>query len=175
MMQFSTPDELRRHYAEVTQRLWGSAPPSPRKVVIPPPPPPERPKEKPANLPCNADKYEMVPLPGADPRLKFRDVVRAVGEEVGMTEAEIFARRRNLKFTQARHLCWALHTSCCLHLSLPIIGRLSGGYDHSTVLHGARNGVKDPRFAELKQKLEAILEERRAAVPKEEEGVHGSI
>lgn len=168
MIQFSTPEELRRHYAEVTARLMAAGLPEEKPRKYTPPPRPPEPERKPP-------VYEMVPLQGAEPRLNFRDVVVVVSDACGLSEREIFARRRSLIYTRSRHLAWALMKACCLHLSLPIIGRMSGGYDHSTVLHGARNGVHDPRFDELKQKLEAILEERRAAVPKVEEGVYGEV
>lgn len=63
---------------------------------------------------------------------------REVCRKYGIAETEILADRREKRLVIPRHeIFWrARKESRC---SLPQIGRLMGGRDHSTVLHGCRN------------------------------------
>jgi len=165
-MIFHSREELKRHYDEISRRLWSAGtpePPATRPIVIPvqPPPPPE------------PEVIKFTPLPIAVPRINFNDVLDVVASELGMAPAMICARRRNNAIVTARHLMWALARQKCTHLSLPIIGRLTGNFDHSSVLNGARNGEKHEAFERTSKRLDDILAERIAS--RVEERSDGSV
>ena len=64
-------------------------------------------------------------------------IARSVAKAHGVTYREMLSPRRQKNLVHARqHAMWELrkHTS----LSMPAIGRLLGGRDHTTVLHGIR-------------------------------------
>ncbi|MEO1986627.1 MAG: helix-turn-helix domain-containing protein [Martelella sp.] len=64
----------------------------------------------------------------------------------------IYTRRRTKAFVEPRHVSWKLAQDMT-HRSLPEIGRLMGGYDHTSVLHGCRK-IRD------RMKEDAALRER---------------
>lgn len=175
-MNWTTKEELKRHYDEISQRLWSGGgravedpPERVTRVTIPPPVTTVTPvtQEPLSNL------ITFRPLPNAVPRINFHDVIDIVAAELQIAPSMMFARRRDLPIVTARHLAWALAREKCVHLSLPIIGRVSGDFDHSTVLHGARNGVKHEAFDRLAQRLDDILAERLAARAEDES--NGSV
>lgn len=175
-MNWTTKEELKRHYDEISQRLWsggGRAVEEPPQRVTPV-------TIQPVVTAVTAAAHEPIsnlitfrPLPNASPRINFHDVIDLVSGELQIPPSMMFARRRDLKIVSARHLAWALAREKCLHLSLPIIGRVSGDYDHSTVLHGARNGVKHEAFDRLAKRLDDVLAERLAARAEDES--NGSV
>lgn len=75
-------------------------------------------------------------------RLDIDHILQIVREVTGITHAELRSPRRSRKLAWPRHLaCWLL---CKLRpdLSLPQIGHLMGGRDHTTIMH-ARHHVDD--------------------------------
>jgi hypothetical protein len=157
--KFATAADLMAHYATVRARLHGPAP----KVMINPvalPLPPElEPVEPPApELPKIAARIAYVPPESL--RINFDEVVELVCRELDYTRAGIFANRRTHVLCFDRQLLWALAHKHCLHLSLPQIGRASGGRDHTTVLHGRKKGMKHPQYERLDLVLQAILSEK---------------
>lgn len=68
-------------------------------------------------------------------RVSVSDIMRTVTMETGVSKSELMSNRRDQRVCRARHKCWWLakqHTS----LSLPAIGRMFGGRDHTTIMHG---------------------------------------
>jgi len=170
-MNWSSREELKRHYDEISRRLWSAGAPEQAvanvAVVAKPPPPAPPPPPEPSSV------ITFKPLLSAMPRINFHDVADVVSEEVRLAPSMIFARRRNEVIVTARHLAWALAREKCPHLSLPIIGRVSGNYDHSSVLNGARNGQKHEAFERLCSRLDDILAERIAS--RAQEDLDGSV
>jgi chromosomal replication initiation ATPase DnaA len=66
-----------------------------------------------------------------------RAIVEAVASRFGMTAADLIGPRRTREYAYARHMAMAeVRAARCL--SLPAIGRMFGGRDHTTVIHGIR-------------------------------------
>lgn len=162
--KFTTADDLMAHYATVRTRLHGPAP----KVVVhvaalPPLPPKPELEPEPIEPPLPELPKFFVHVSPVNPesiRISFDEVVELVCNELGYTRSGIFANRRIHKLCFDRQMLWALAYKHCLHLSLPQIGRASGGRDHTTVLHGRKQGVKHPEFDRLDQTLKRLLEEK---------------
>lgn len=72
-------------------------------------------------------------------------IIREVATKHGLTLAEIKATRRKVKIVDARYEVF-FRLSKETSMSLPMIGRKLGGYDHTTVLHGIR--MHEKRMAE---------------------------
>ena len=48
----------------------------------------------------------------------------------------LWHKHRQRRFVRARWEVWSLANLLCPHLSYPQMGRLSGGRDHTTIMHG---------------------------------------
>jgi len=158
--KFSTAEDLMAHYATIRARLHGPAPKviiNPVALPLPPEPEPE-PEPVKSELPKIATRIAYV-LPDTL-RINFDEVVELICRELGYTRAGIFANRRTHTICFDRQLLWALAHKHCLHLSLPQIGRASGGRDHTTVLHGRKKGVGHPEYKRLDLALQNILAEK---------------
>jgi hypothetical protein len=160
--KFTTADDLMAHYATVRARLYGPA----KKVVIhpaalPPPPPELEPEPIEPSAP-ELPKFFVytAPVKPESIRVNFDEVVELVCNELGYTRSGIFANRRVHKLCFDRQMLWALAYKHCPHLSLPQIGRASGGRDHTTVLHGRRKGVLHAEFGRLDEALNRLLAEK---------------
>lgn len=66
-----------------------------------------------------------------------RDIIRVVADLSGLTSNDILSNRRDAKSCLARHIAMYLAKRLTAH-SLPRIGKLMGGKDHTTVLHALR-------------------------------------
>jgi len=66
-----------------------------------------------------------------------RDIIRVVADLSNLTANDIVSHRRDPKSCLARHVAMYLAKKLTVH-SLPRIGKLMGGKDHTTVLHGIR-------------------------------------
>lgn len=74
------------------------------------------------------------------------EIIQEVGEKHGVTKGEIIGDRRSRYIVAARHEAMARVYKARPDLSLPMIGRLFGGRDHTTVIHAARKmGVHESR------------------------------
>lgn len=85
-------------------------------------------------------------------RLTGKEIATMVAEEFGLTFAQISSARRTHRLAHARQLAMLCVRQFCPHLSLPAIGRLFGGRDHTTVIYSlgrARQHIrKRPEFAQ---------------------------
>lgn len=67
----------------------------------------------------------------------FEELRSEVCAKYAVTPGQLNSHRRPLLFVMARQeLYWKAHQESAL--SLPAIGRLVGGRDHTTILHGIR-------------------------------------
>lgn len=75
---------------------------------------------------------------GADPSpLSPQRIISIVGERCGIPAREILGEKRRPDLVQARQLAMYLCRELLGH-SYPVIGKLFGGKDHSTVMHGVK-------------------------------------
>lgn len=75
---------------------------------------------------------------GADPSpLSPQLIISIVGERCGIPTREILGEKRRPDLVQARQLAMYLCRELLGH-SYPVIGKLFGGKDHSTVMHGVK-------------------------------------
>ncbi len=70
-------------------------------------------------------------------RDKWKEIVLAVRAKHALTIAELWSARKKHKFVMARHEAWWL-AARLTKLSTPLMGRMSGDRDHTTVLSGIR-------------------------------------
>ena len=74
---------------------------------------------------------------GNPPRKTISRICQEVAEKHGLTPVELRSARRSKNVVRARHeVFWRCKQETTA--SLPQIGRLMGGKDHTTVLHGIR-------------------------------------
>ena len=70
-------------------------------------------------------------------QIKFHDIVKWVCLRSGYTKMELFSQRRTNDLCYNRQLVWQIAKKVT-PMSLPQMGKLSGGRDHTTVLHAIR-------------------------------------
>ena len=166
-MKFKSPEELMQHYADVRARLYG-----PRKVepvTIKPAVPVIEPPTARMVVPTVIEFVKMpmpkimtkTDVPPDEVKIVWNEVLDLVCYHTGLDQRAIFAQRRDKWIVHARFLLWALAKNHCHHLSFPQIGRRSGNRDHTTVLHGVRQGVLLPGYAMLDQKLKELYAEKK--------------
>lgn len=90
-------------------------------------------------------------------------------ESQGLTMVEMRSDRRSRDIARPRQIAMWLVRRFCPHLSLPAIGRVFGGRDHTTVIHaiGKIDALRenDPDF---RAQIEAILAEATERFPMDE-------
>jgi hypothetical protein len=67
--------------------------------------------------------------------IKFQDIMRWVCKRSGYSKLEICSRRRTNDLCHNRQLVWQIARKVT-GMSFPQMGKLTGGRDHTTVLHG---------------------------------------
>jgi len=101
---------------------------------------------------------EMMRKQRAQPRVSY--IMDVVGEHYGVSLQDILSIRRNENIVHARHVAIYLARSTTTH-SLPVIGRLFGGRDHTTILHAVRKihflAKNDLDFADELELLRAAI------------------
>lgn len=96
--------------------------------------------------------------------LSARAVIQAVAAVTRISPGQIVGRARQHQLTEARHIAMYFTGIYSPHLSLPQVGRIFGGRDHTTVLH-ARHKVAervkrlglDLQMREIKEALDLAL------------------
>ena len=136
-MMFDTVEELQNHYKAVRKRIEAKRPT------------PAKSQSKPLVLPDNpvlthrtSQRYKIenhcftkVVREGVD-KLTYQQVIHIICREFDVTPLLLFGRRRTKTIVDVRHLCWAIARVMCPHMSLPMIGKASNNFDHTSVLHG---------------------------------------
>lgn len=69
-------------------------------------------------------------------RVTGRQVADFVAERHGLTFQQLISQRRVSSVARPRQIAMYVMREVCPHLSLLAIGRLLGGRDHTTILHG---------------------------------------
>lgn len=148
--------QLIHHYKMIRQRLMGPIPP--RADLVKPVHAVKVPHVNELSLKLN---FVLTPFGWKGTRewdravsrqCSYDYITRRVCEDLQVSRAEIWSDRRPKRLSQARHLVWALAYDLTA-LSLPKIGRISGGRDHTTILHGIEQGRKHPLFERLRDEL----------------------
>jgi hypothetical protein len=166
--KFNSAEDLLAHYATVRARIgaptkgptinWQAMQVKKKKEKV------AEVKEKPAPVIAQpVVRMPAVPINPNDVRITFEEVVSLVCLRTGYHRREIFAPRRKQDLCFSRQLAWALARKFCNHMSLPQIGRASGGKDHTTILHGCKKGVKHPAYQILNDELEEMYNQKFAA------------
>ncbi len=97
------------------------------------------------------------------PKIWLEELVALVCLEVNLEPKDLWSVRRHQHLVQARFLVWALAREFCWQHSLPSIGKFCKR-DHTTVMHGANQGKKNPAYPELARQVRVILSERESEV-----------
>ena len=96
------------------------------------------------------DQYRLVVDIDPSSTIALYDIVHDVCRRHKLTKTQVFSRCRKREINRARWEIWYLAREN-MSLSLPTIGKRTGGFDHTTVLHGVR------KFKELLKKGEVTL------------------
>lgn len=94
---------------------------------------------------------------GHQRRLLFADIMQCVLEEFGITEEQLKGARRLRRLAQARKVLWFIAREMTPY-SLPNLGHMTGGRDHTTVLNGVQTLHLDlKRFPCFREKFESTF------------------
>lgn len=88
--------------------------------------------------PVNPDQRAVAQIKRPGHQIMARDILDLVGKHYGVTPAVMVSARRSRPVARCRQRAWFLIREYRPNVSLPEIGRLTGGRDHTTVLHGVR-------------------------------------
>lgn len=120
------------------------------------------------------------PLAGDDcwvGKITVAEIQRVVGNHYGVSRADILSSRRTGPLVRPRHVAIYLSKMLTLH-SLPAIGRLFAGRDHTSVLHAIRKIESllpnDPMLRDAVQVLSEKLTHAAAARHNRAEGATSS-
>jgi hypothetical protein len=132
--QFTTREALVKSVVDRRKRLQPV--PVPRAVVVTPPPP------EPVVAPVvkHLASVSILTLQDHDPdrilSFAFGDIIETVAKYFDLPVEDVRSHRRTTQLKEARHICFymaRLHTK----LSYPAIGKMFGGFDHTTCIFGA--------------------------------------
>lgn len=122
---FSSPEELKAHYAAI-QRRFATAGPPPKKT---------KQEIETERIKTLIEKYRLFAYKPA--RRTAISIWEEVAAETGLTVELLKSHRRHPTISHARFKVWSRLQVECPHMSLPAIGKMSG-HDHTSVLHGIR-------------------------------------
>jgi chromosomal replication initiation ATPase DnaA len=123
----------------------GSQPTAPVEASFPPPSQPEvepSPELIAALQQRIAELEDVVGVDRSDGPFKAQKLAMAVAKKHGLKYSDLKSPRRQNHLVRARQEAMWLIRKECPGLSLPAIGRLFGGKDHTTVLHACRVHAK---------------------------------
>jgi hypothetical protein len=168
--EFATEAALKRHYIQVRARLNRTRRNVRPPVVVVPEPIVEPEKVAPEkvgivsawgqhNTTILLDILKRQPSPFAQ-RQTIARVRKEVSLRYGITEEELCSAQRNAKIVLARHIAMYVAKKIT-GKSLPEIGRLFGGKDHTTILNAVRRIQHlvdtNPAFAAEIEEVKALL------------------
>jgi hypothetical protein len=120
---------------------------------------------------CRSDAKQNITILQPQPRPKVQDIQRIVARFYSVTRLDVLSSRRTANVVWPRQVTMYL----CRHLtlrSLPEIGRLTGGRDHTTAMHAIRkvSGLveSDERIRDEIQLLTKRIYERCGIEPPKE-------
>lgn len=134
--------EQHERWVEVRSRLWPITKRATTLSLVPPSPEPEPVvEETEPEQPFWQDRtpapYDIFPDSPFPSRITGKMIAYQTAKKHGLTIHELLSPRRQRKIVIARHeAMWRCVKETSL--SLPQIGRILGGKDHTTVLHGVR-------------------------------------
>lgn len=73
-------------------------------------------------------------------RIRAHDVIAFTADLHQMTVEELLSDKRTRPYAHARWVAIVAVRTLCDHVSYPHLGRIMGGRDHTTILHGHRKG-----------------------------------
>ena len=98
--------------------------------------------------------------PNIPPQPTVHDIIKTVCQRYGVTRMDFLSHRRTASIVRPRQVGYYLAKNLTL-LSLPAIGRLFNGRDHTTILSGIR---KITRIRPVDPELDAVLTELESAL-----------
>ena len=134
-----TLEEFTAHYKAVRNRLNGIPQ---KKDPLPKPAVKKKPKLEPKPELVGEEKPRLTPLTPA------QIIIREVAGKHGVTTDDIRGVSRKVEFVRARQEA-VYEIKKRLHMSLPLIGKVIGNKDHTTVLHGIRKHAKINNLPDL--------------------------
>jgi hypothetical protein len=133
----------------------------------------------PAAEPSPVIKAAPPPPPPPEHKPRWLQIVDAVALECGVSRSHILGTYRRARIVRARHLAMYVVEETSPQISLPVLGRLFGGRDHTTVLHAIRKAEQrrktEPEFDRLAAAMLARfpeLEREREAAPADADALH---
>lgn len=150
--EYVTPTQLKLYhrYRDIHDKFFPPVPPRPQPKTV------QAQLEQPKPLSSN-----VVPLEATTVRLKI--ILRTVCEFYGISQEAIKSHRRTHDIVMPRHMVSHLAVKLT-KASLPRIGRLLGGQDHTTILHAIRvtelRVRRDRVIWEQARRLEASLRQQ---------------
>lgn len=119
--------EQHERWAAARERLWKPTRRDIRSIIAALPEPVEEAEPEPWGCPLN-----MLAKPSP------RFLIKLVAVRRGIEPKEMLGRMKTVPFVAARDEAVALIYTHCRKMSLPELGRLFGGRDHTTILHSLR-------------------------------------
>lgn len=102
----------------------------------------------------------MIPTPTRMMGPLVRDVVTVVAELTGFHPLDLKSQDRQRDVTDARHIaCWVAY-QCGYGASYPLIGRVLGHRDHTTVMHAVHRVTNTPALLEMAELIAHDVRER---------------
>lgn len=96
-------------------------------------------------------------------RVSARAVADFVAKRHNLTFAHMQSPRRSWDIARPRQIAMYAIRELCPHMSMPAIGRLLGGRDHTTILHGVRKITQlIPIHERVSSEVDLTLEHFRA-------------
>lgn len=99
----------------------------------------------------------VVGVEGDVARVALSEIIDAACRVCEISREQLVGPRRSRIYAWPRQIVMYIAREKCGHLSMPAIGRILGGRDHTTILHGVRAckiRIQDnPDFRELYRKI----------------------
>jgi Bacterial dnaA protein helix-turn-helix len=85
-------------------------------------------------------------------------IIRDIAKKHGITYADIIGPNRKRKFVMARHEAIHAVKQACPTISLPKLGRMFGGRDHTTILHALQKPCTSLKYNTTSELRERALD-----------------